>query len=137
MIRRPPRSTRTDTLFPYTTLFRSWLCQNGKCSCPKRSAPRVRVGGGCDDDDRDVVVERAQMLEKFDPADPGHLPAGYDAGKAREIIYGQERLRTVDRLGSNAGHPQHFCQGFADGSILIQNSTESRWGGKECDSTGK
>src|SRR3546814_14122733 len=26
MIRRPPRSTRTDTLFPYTTLFRS--CEN-------------------------------------------------------------------------------------------------------------
>src|SRR3546814_4405445 len=25
MIRRPPRSTRTDTLFPYTTLFRSVL----------------------------------------------------------------------------------------------------------------
>src|SRR3546814_20199376 len=24
MIRRPPRSTRTDTLFPFTTLFRSW-----------------------------------------------------------------------------------------------------------------
>src|SRR3546814_2160167 len=24
MIPRPPRSTRTDTLFPYTTLFRSW-----------------------------------------------------------------------------------------------------------------
>src|SRR3546814_2117363 len=28
MIRRPPRSTRTDTLFPYTTLFRS-LWNNG------------------------------------------------------------------------------------------------------------
>src|SRR3546814_4478109 len=26
MIRRPPRSTRTDTLFPYTTLFRSSAC---------------------------------------------------------------------------------------------------------------
>src|SRR3546814_10466676 len=26
MIRRPPRSTRTDTLFPYTTLFRSVRC---------------------------------------------------------------------------------------------------------------
>src|SRR3546814_14471905 len=25
MIRRPPRSTRTDTLFPYTTLFRSYF----------------------------------------------------------------------------------------------------------------
>src|SRR3546814_17199218 len=28
MIRRPPRSTRTDTLFPYTTLFRSEALQN-------------------------------------------------------------------------------------------------------------
>src|SRR3546814_3696757 len=27
MIRRPPRSTRTDTLLPYTTLFRSTLCR--------------------------------------------------------------------------------------------------------------
>src|SRR3546814_1246017 len=26
MIRRPPRSTRTDTLFPYTTFFRSHFC---------------------------------------------------------------------------------------------------------------
>src|SRR3546814_14516728 len=32
MIRRPPRSTRTDTLFPYTTLFRSsgFLNRQGK-----------------------------------------------------------------------------------------------------------
>src|SRR3546814_15675778 len=47
MIRRPPRSTRTDTLFPYTTLFRSgvrvgavpllgrgsgWSCRRGRRS---------------------------------------------------------------------------------------------------------
>src|SRR3546814_14239989 len=31
MIQRPPRSTRTDTLFPYTTLFRSML-KNGRGS---------------------------------------------------------------------------------------------------------
>src|SRR3546814_10475122 len=29
MIRRPPRSTRTDTLFPYTTLFRSLISGRG------------------------------------------------------------------------------------------------------------
>src|SRR3546814_17016298 len=29
MLRRPPRSTRTDTLFPYTTLFRSFLVHAG------------------------------------------------------------------------------------------------------------
>src|SRR3546814_2983559 len=33
MIRRPPRSTRTDTLFPYTTLFRSVVGQ-GPCGRP-------------------------------------------------------------------------------------------------------
>src|SRR3546814_18277858 len=31
MIRRPPRSTRTDTLFPYTTLFRSRSCHAPSC----------------------------------------------------------------------------------------------------------
>src|SRR3546814_18417183 len=31
MIRRPPRSTRTDTLFPYTTLFRSEGCDARIC----------------------------------------------------------------------------------------------------------
>src|SRR3546814_3345544 len=30
MIRRPPRSTRTDTLFPYTTLFRSFTADLGQ-----------------------------------------------------------------------------------------------------------
>src|SRR3546814_18314017 len=36
MIRRPPRSTRTDTLFPYTTLFRSLR------PCPSHDAPQTR-----------------------------------------------------------------------------------------------
>src|SRR3546814_4093460 len=31
MIRRPPRSTRTDTLFPYTTLFRSSVTLSASC----------------------------------------------------------------------------------------------------------
>src|SRR3546814_2785886 len=38
MIRRPPRSTRTDTLFPYTTLFRS------RRGFPARSPARRREG---------------------------------------------------------------------------------------------
>src|SRR3546814_5502655 len=37
MIRRPPRSTRTDTLFPYTTLFRS----NGTCLLNTTDTPGV------------------------------------------------------------------------------------------------
>src|SRR3546814_3462175 len=60
MIRRPPRSTRTDTLFPYTTLFRShrrtgrrararWLsqCQSAATACPGlRGAADLRLGDG-------------------------------------------------------------------------------------------
>src|SRR3546814_4857107 len=47
MRRRPPRSTRTDTLFPYTTLFRSRpaappavRCRRGSWPAPTREVPR-------------------------------------------------------------------------------------------------
>src|SRR3546814_16991997 len=38
MIRRPPRSTRTDTLFPYTTLFRSKVGETAKEKKGKKRA---------------------------------------------------------------------------------------------------
>src|SRR3546814_481284 len=45
MIRRPPRSTRTDTLFPYTTLFRSARCAAASRSwtrrAPRRESPHL------------------------------------------------------------------------------------------------
>src|SRR3546814_17050674 len=59
MIRRPPRSTRTDTLFPYTTLFRSqaagFLVTNtarfssghNRCTKRKLAAP-FHSGGECE-----------------------------------------------------------------------------------------
>src|SRR3546814_6791318 len=62
MIRRPPRATRTDTLFPYTTLFRS--ARSRECDgqtehdldqlaeAARRVAEGEREAGGDDDDDR-------------------------------------------------------------------------------------
>src|SRR3546814_1072502 len=50
MIRRPPRSTRTDTLFPYTTLFRSeegltaWLFTRAKALNYYKDQKRVSLG---------------------------------------------------------------------------------------------
>src|SRR3546814_14612144 len=45
MIRRPPRSTRTDTLFPYTTLFRAVLARDvgrtARAAYPRRTFRRV------------------------------------------------------------------------------------------------
>src|SRR3546814_8486540 len=47
MIRRPPRSTRTDTLFPYTTLFRSPARKIEHAQFPL-SSPVLGVGSYCD-----------------------------------------------------------------------------------------
>src|SRR3546814_3751761 len=38
MIRRPPRSKRTDTLFPYTTLFRSHHSHDGRPERPRHQS---------------------------------------------------------------------------------------------------
>src|SRR3546814_10863752 len=46
MIRRPPRSTRTDTLFPYTTLFRS---RRPSVRGPVRDQHDDPVAAGCAD----------------------------------------------------------------------------------------
>src|SRR3546814_11728033 len=45
MIRRPPRSTRTDTLFPYTTLFRSYRDGSARTSLPPPSAIAAATQG--------------------------------------------------------------------------------------------
>src|SRR3546814_14884685 len=41
MIRRPPRSTRTDTLFPYTTLFRSIYLVKDMLENDRAATPQV------------------------------------------------------------------------------------------------
>src|SRR3546814_8615122 len=62
MIRRPPRSTRTDTLFPYTTLFRS-------ISVPaKRNADKnVKQRKGGPEQQADLkVIETHRRLDRLD-----------------------------------------------------------------------
>src|SRR3546814_17168930 len=65
MIRRPPRSTRTDTLFPYTTLFRSI---GGVVAALAVLAPRHNMAGG-------------QEARVSNAGDPGALlPEARDSG---------------------------------------------------------
>src|SRR3546814_3490578 len=57
MNRRPPRSTRTDTLLPYTTLFRSVPRRDRRRRDPSRLLPRpargqARGGGGAREDEQ-------------------------------------------------------------------------------------
>src|SRR3546814_8181439 len=74
MIRRPPRSTRTDTLFPYTTLFRSDLSAKPRCAGPgiafERGDRGVLVldhaGDGAERTVGDVPRDRAPELPRRD-----------------------------------------------------------------------
>src|SRR3546814_12268763 len=63
MIRRPPRSTRTDTLFPYTTLFRSGLLYDGEVL-----QPGVHGGGDgvwCDSEGIDEERRRIEGRDRL------------------------------------------------------------------------
>src|SRR3546814_18166122 len=67
MIRRPPRSTRTDTLFPYTTLVRSafaWLDALRQRTAPTDNRPRGRSSAfaGHDVENRQGPDRRDDML---------------------------------------------------------------------------
>src|SRR3546814_1569283 len=76
MIRRPPRSTRTDTLFPYTTLFRSGRQQQAEEAAqpdhprPRTGQPGDEAGHGSDQQVRQCQAEaqRGEDEEDLDGA---------------------------------------------------------------------
>src|SRR3546814_14172531 len=92
MIRRPPRSTRTDTLFPYTTLF--------------RSRPEARTNDAVANDAREAVVHGAA------PARAARRPLSPDApasatprstSRAYRSVREQERGgRGLEQVASDA-----------------------------------
>src|SRR3546814_5809414 len=75
MIRRPPRSTRTDTLFPYTTLFRSlhdrtgevlWRGEHlGEPDAAVGLVHKRHVGEGAADIDTDRSEEHTSELQSL------------------------------------------------------------------------
>src|SRR3546814_7964091 len=88
MIRRPPRSTRTDTLFPYTTLFRSQ--QGGRAAGGGRQGlchrnRQAGAGGDLAFDSRRPMAEKlgftpeASTFGGSRPRAAAPLPASVDA----------------------------------------------------------
>src|SRR3546814_12094419 len=80
MIRRPPRSTRTDTRFPYTTLFRSYMqaAEHGLAAAQVNLAVLYLRGEGVPKDPRAA----ARWLERA--ARAGHPLAQYNLGMMYE-----------------------------------------------------
>src|SRR3546814_7396990 len=84
MLLRPPRSTRTDTLFPYTTLFRS-VSRHRRA---RRNAARVRGGGTVGTPVRREIARRDRAAPM-----PRRAPRISDAGPAAEIAVARHRRR--------------------------------------------
>src|SRR3546814_11872277 len=100
MIRRPPRSTRTDPLFPYTTLFRSGrLIPAGTGA----AMSRLRVTANS----RDAALRAAQrarqpaLTERVDDVVTAEELVSRD--EPGELAYGQDPLAAVAGAGENEG----------------------------------
>src|SRR3546814_7092929 len=90
MIRRPPRSTRTDTLFPYTTLFRS-------------EDIAVLV---IEDADIGQVAAQSQRIDGLQAGDPAAL-----AVKQIEPVLGQRHMgRLVQRSEEHTSELQSLMR---------------------------
>src|SRR3546814_12135655 len=66
MIRRPPRSTRTDTLFPYTTLFRSGDGALGEVEQPGGEAQEGGLARAVVADQRHHLAGGHREVERFE-----------------------------------------------------------------------
>src|SRR3546814_20729416 len=82
MIRRPPRSTRTDTLFPYTALFRSKIASDWKKP------------------DGLFVVRPRDVLDFLAPLPVARLPG---VGKVMDERLASLGIRTVAQLRDHPG----------------------------------
>src|SRR3546814_12446129 len=123
MILRPPRSTRTDTLFPYATLFRSAVEDD---EIPVHLAARDPAG--------------AQIV--------GDLEKGIEQGAdARAGIAIQFQRMILDPLGPKSGHDADVLNAVRDerrnlpaqkaAAVELDQRSEARRGGKEGGSTCK
>src|SRR3546814_8785810 len=93
MIRRPPRSTRTDTLFPYTTLFRSSHAEGNPAAqeVPDRDRPQAGFTRG---------VSRALF--------PGWRPADDEAARLAPVAAALRDGSRERRLRFDARRPDQW-----------------------------
>src|SRR3546814_16188101 len=126
MIRRPPRSTRTDTLFPYTTLFRSGA--DGLKTGHTSEAGYCFLGSAKRGGRRLIMVVAGLPSAKARREEAERLMNWGFASKSMSVA-AQDRRSTKEKGGTDAGAAS--SQKRSTG-----NRSEERRVGKECVSTG-
>src|SRR3546814_13673599 len=116
MIRRPPRSTRTDTLFPYTTLFRSDRCGSidATWAANDHNGHGTNMAGIALYGDLEAKIEAnlpVQLYTQLEsvvvtaPHGPDHVP-------------GHEAIVRAVKLLPQGGHSRIFCLADRKGVVL-------------------
>src|SRR3546814_11057409 len=127
MIRRPPISTRTDTLLPYTTLFRSdriaiW---RGPMLRPWQVSLGARI-----DPSRDVPIYMQIIQALIRDIARGRLTSGTYLPSSRQLA----KVLGVNRKTVVFASEDLIAQGWLD-SAGTRGSSEERRGGTECVNT--
>src|SRR3546814_20747559 len=115
MILRPPRSTRTDTLFPYTTLFRS---EDAGCKVG------IGVATGCDRvfiDDYDALPVEASR--KLPLAMAGDLESGQIVWRGKGVL---NPFEADGRLASLADYPRFSAYLHAHRDAVVRRHVAGR-----------
>src|SRR3546814_15394142 len=136
MIRRPPRSTRTDTLFPYTTLFRSFATRVGRARFLVGHDPARRRQDG----DAEAVVEPRQLLDlRIDPAARTRHPRDLLDHRRAFVVLQLDldfREHAADLFSTVIPDIAFALQDIEDVRTRLRRSEALR-GGKKCISTGR
>src|SRR3546814_14916000 len=111
MIRRPPRSTRTDTLFPYTTLFRSAFETNGAAFAAAMQASEAMFEGMAEINREMVTFATDRLRKSFETSeslmgchDPAHAFGGQgEHALAAHQAYPEAGSTAVGRVGQDGG----------------------------------
>src|SRR3546814_17055274 len=116
MIRRPPRSTRTDTLFPYTTLFRS---------DPDTGA--------------ETEILRLETTQRYRPMTLDRVEMLYDDGESRRMVNRRSGKAAyccrTHSVTDDDGRPVRRYE-LVRPTRIERPSSEERRVGKECVRTG-
>src|SRR3546814_18624485 len=140
MIRRPPRSTRTDTLFPYTTLFRSARVNVGHIGFTHHVLPN----GGA------VTVEQSRSISHLSGthSSPAHPPANGTGQRGTKDWRSQNTQGSTESAVGTVGSflldsPQdeqamrRRSTSSCPESVASCGRSEERGVGKECVSKGR
>src|SRR3546814_16244921 len=126
MVRRPPRSTRTDTLFPYTTLFRSPARRRGVGPRVAERPRAFRGAAGCGDgDDLPCRLQRLGPRSARDAVVADRRQRHPQPHRDRKsVVWGKSVSERVDTGGRRTIKKKHNIKTSTINTIIAMNKTK-------------